>query len=78
MSVATMQMQFVVAVVDFATRRIERFHQVIAHYVAAHREHGASRARTYELVRTLNGEFGETVTGAIHLAQLVRLSRQIQ
>ncbi len=77
MSIATMRMQFVVAVVDFATRRIERFHQVIAHYVAAHREHGADSARTYELVRTLNREMGETLTGAVHLAQLVKLSRQI-
>lgn len=78
MSVATMRMQFVVAVVDFAVRRIERFHQVLAIYVAEHREHGPDSARTYALLRTLNGELGETVTGALHMAQLVRLSLRKQ
>lgn len=67
--------RMLVAAFDWSTRRVERFHQLVAGHVAECRNQGADAAKTYELVRTLGREVGETVNGAILMADAARQAR---
>ncbi|MFZ5757157.1 MAG: hypothetical protein ACOY3X_09655 [Pseudomonadota bacterium] len=67
--------RLLVAGFDWGTRRVERFHRVIGGFAADCREQGASADRTYEFVRTLGQELGETVNGALFMVATVRHSR---
>ena len=73
MSQAANNTRMAVAAFDWATRRVERFHQVIAGHAC--REQGADAAQTYELVRTLGREVGETVSGALLMVDAARQAR---
>ena len=75
MSQAANNTRMAVAAFDWATRRVERFHQVIAGHVEARRGQGADAAQTYELVRTLGREVGETISGALLMADAARQAR---
>lgn len=52
---------------DWATRRVERFHRVIGDYVVACHQQGVTSERTYEFVRQIGQEVGETVNGALFM-----------
>ncbi|MFZ5722517.1 MAG: hypothetical protein ACOY33_02535 [Pseudomonadota bacterium] len=57
---------------DWGTRRVERFHRVIGDYVVHCHEQGVTSDRTYEFVRTLGQEVGETVNGALFMVVSAR------
>ena len=57
---------------DWGTRRVERFHQVIAGFAVECREQRADSARAYEFVRELGKELGETVNGALFMSQVAK------
>lgn len=64
--------RMLVAGFDWGTRRVERFHRLIADYAVAHREQGADADRAYEFVRTIGREVGDTVNGALLMAEAAR------
>lgn len=64
--------RMLVAGFDWGTRRVERFHRVIGDFAVQCREQGADSDRTYEFVRTLGREAGETVNGALFMVAATR------
>jgi hypothetical protein len=64
--------RMLVAGFDWGTRRVERFHRLIADYAKTRAEQGADSERAYEFVRTMGREVGETVNGAIMMADVAR------
>lgn len=64
--------RLLVAGFDWGTRRVERFHRLIADYAKTRREQGPDSDRAYEFVRTIGREVGETVNGAITMGEVAR------
>jgi hypothetical protein len=60
---------------DWGTRRIERFHRLIAEFAQSRQQPGANSEQAYEFVRTLGREVGETVNGALMMAETARKMR---
>lgn len=71
---AVVKTRMAVAGFDWATRRVERFHGLIAGFAAARASEGPSSERTYEFVRTLGREAGETVSSALLMIEAARTS----
>lgn len=71
---AMVKTRMAVAGFDWATRRVERFHQLIAGFATQQVADGPSSERTYEFVRTLGREAGETVNGALMMIEAARAS----
>ena len=69
---AQMKTRMLVAGFDWGTRRVERFHRLIADYAATRREQGRDSERAYEFVRTLGREVGETVNGAVMMVDAAK------
>ena len=69
---AMVKTRMLVAGFDWGTRRVERFHRLIADYAQTRRAQGPDSERAYEFVRTLGREVGETVNGAIMMAGVAR------
>lgn len=67
--------RMLVAGFDWSTRRVERFHRVIAEFASTRREQGADSEQAYEFVRTLGREVGETVNGALMMVEMAKKSR---
>jgi len=66
--------RMLVAGFDWATRRVERFHRVIADYATTPAEQGREADLAYEFVRTLGREVGDTVNGALMMAEAAKMS----
>ena len=64
--------RMLVAGFDWGTRRVERFHRLIAEFAKARREQGPDSERAYEFVRTIGREVGETVNGAVMMSEMAR------
>jgi len=67
--------RMLVAGFDWGTRRVERFHRLIAEFARSRQQPEASSEQAYEFVRTLGREVGETVNGALMMAEMAKKAR---